>query len=405
MRTFSERARASGSDWVRGQVDPQGWARRYQINKSPWRETWLNYERDLEIQDDMDWLSEAVYQFYQVHLDRMIRKNGKLWGDFCRKRYVWNGEQNRWDEYLELSTKGCDMRKPTIVIPSTEKTVIPEPELHFSFSTTLMVMAIELYQTESERQFCHYVTYAHGKLVQFVESRKQMTAESYRFFLEHACSQFFQHESFHISARSKTKAKDIGASGTFHTSTKLSGYVWLGSETKLVHFPIQAGDVRMNADDEGDETANDLPSLSVKIQQDDHDEVQGEVQQEPQDEEQQDDEVYEVVQEEPMEGVCSQEGEETQEQPGYSDEIERPELPPARSPEDRYGNFIMSQFPGKEYLKLRELTFNLRNAVPVSERRGNPIIPQLYHNQSRMSTRLEWFGWQSLLLQSPILTS
>ena len=38
-----------------------------------------------------------------------------------------------------------------------EKTVIPEPEIHFSVSTTLMVMAIELYQAESERQFFHYV--------------------------------------------------------------------------------------------------------------------------------------------------------------------------------------------------------------------------------------------------------
>ena len=51
--------------------------------------------------------------------------------------------------------------------------------------------------------------------------------------------------------------------------------MWLGSETKLVHIAEdQAGDVQMDADDEGDETANDLPSLSVKIQQDDQDEVQ-----------------------------------------------------------------------------------------------------------------------------------
>ena len=111
-------------------------------------------------------------------------------------------------------------------------------------------MAIEVYQQESERQFCQYVTYAHRKLVQFVESRKQTTAESYGLFVEHAYNQFFQPDSFHISARSKTKAKDIGAAGTFHTSTKLAGYVWLGSETKLVHVPEdQAGDVQMDADD------------------------------------------------------------------------------------------------------------------------------------------------------------
>ena len=149
------------------------------------------------------------------------------------------------------------MRNPSTVIPMAED---GEPEFHFS--TTLMVMAIELYLQESERQVCHYFTYAHRKLHHFVENRRQMTAESYRFFVEHAYNQFSQHESFRISARSKTKAKDIGASGKPHTSTKLSGYVWLGSETKLVHVPEdQAGDVQMDADDDVDETANDLPRL------------------------------------------------------------------------------------------------------------------------------------------------
>ena len=185
----------------------------------------------------MDWLSEAVYQFYQVHLDRMIRKNDKLWGDFCRKRYWWNDVTEKYEDFLDLSTKGYDTTDPNVTIPSTSKTVIPEPEKHGSFSTILMVMAIELYRAESEQQFCHYVTYAHRKLVhvQFVESRKQMTAESCRFFVEHASNQFLKHESFHISARSKTKARDMAGSGISHTSTKLSGYVWLGSETKIVY--------------------------------------------------------------------------------------------------------------------------------------------------------------------------
>ena len=205
----------------------------------------------VDIQDDMDWLSEAGCQFYQIHLDRMIRKNDMLWGDFCRKRYAWNDDLNKWEEFLDLSTVGYDLTDPTVVVPSIPKTVIPEPEKHFSFSTMLMVMAIELCQSESQRQFCPYVTYAHRKLVQFVASRKQMTAESYRFFVENAYNQFFQHESFHTSARSKTKAKDVGASGILHTSTKISGYVRVGSVTKLAHVPEdQAGDVQMDADDD-----------------------------------------------------------------------------------------------------------------------------------------------------------
>ena len=225
LRDLSNNLRANGCDWMRGQDEPLNEETRHEIPKNSWHEKWLNYERDLEIQEDQDWLSEAVFHSYQKHLDKMIRANDLLWMDFCRKRYVWNEEKGDWDTFLELSTRGYDTTDPTVVVPSTYKTVIPEPELHFSFSTTLMVMAIELYQQEAERSFCHYVTYAHRKLVQFVESRKQMTAESYRFFIEHAYNQFLQHESFHVSARSKTKAKDIGASGELHTSTRLSGYL------------------------------------------------------------------------------------------------------------------------------------------------------------------------------------
>ena len=66
---------------MRGQVEPQNWERRYENDRNSWQETWLIYERDLEIQEDMEWLSEAVYQLYQVHLDRMIRKNDRLWGE------------------------------------------------------------------------------------------------------------------------------------------------------------------------------------------------------------------------------------------------------------------------------------------------------------------------------------
>ena len=159
----------------------------------------------------------------------MIRKNDKLWGDFCRKRYVWNEATEDYEEYLELSTKGYHTSDPSVVIPSTSKTVNPEPEKHFSFSTMLTVMAIELYQDESERQlFATMSPMLIKNLSNFVESRKQMTVESYRFFIENAYNDFFQHESFRTSARSKTKAKDIGASGILHTSTKLAGYVWLG---------------------------------------------------------------------------------------------------------------------------------------------------------------------------------
>ena len=47
-----------------------------------------------------------------------------------------------YDAYLDLSTIGYELTDPTVVVPSIPKKVIPEPEIHFSFSTTLMVMAI-----------------------------------------------------------------------------------------------------------------------------------------------------------------------------------------------------------------------------------------------------------------------
>ena len=79
MRDFSESVKRSGCDWMRGQDVPKIWESRHSIDMRSWHETWLNFH--------MDWLSEAVFQFYQVHLDRMIRKNGLLWGDFCRPKY------------------------------------------------------------------------------------------------------------------------------------------------------------------------------------------------------------------------------------------------------------------------------------------------------------------------------
>ena len=69
-----------------------------------------------------------------------------------------------------------------------------------------------------------------------------------------------------------------------------------------------------------------------------------------------------------MEGVCSQEGEETQEQTGHSEQTEKPGLPPARNPMERYGNYTMSQFSAKDYAKIRQWVFNLSNIVPAEER-------------------------------------
>ena len=90
----------------------------------------LLYERDLAIQKDLEYLTEAVFVFYTKHLDKFIRENDKLWGDFCKRRVDRHG--NVLDE-LELDTRSYDMTIPGIQVPMNKKTVIPEPERHFSF--------------------------------------------------------------------------------------------------------------------------------------------------------------------------------------------------------------------------------------------------------------------------------
>ena len=123
-----------------------------------------------------------------------------------------------------------------ITVPMNKRTVIPEPERHFSFSTKMMIMAIDLYEDEAPASFCHFTIFALNKLRHFVDSRKELTAQSYRFFVEHAYNQFFQHEAFHQSARARTKVRECG-SGDFHTSTKLDGYIWVAGKRQDCSHP------------------------------------------------------------------------------------------------------------------------------------------------------------------------
>ena len=57
---------------------------------------------------------------------------------------------------LELNTYGYDMIIPGITVPMNKRTVIPEPERHFSFSTKMMIMAIDLYEDEAPSNFCNF---------------------------------------------------------------------------------------------------------------------------------------------------------------------------------------------------------------------------------------------------------
>ena len=146
-----------------------------------------------------------------------------------------------------------------ITVPMNKRTVIPEPERHFSFSTKMMIMAIDLYEDEAPANFSHFTVFALNKLRQFVDSRKELTAQSYRFFVEHAYNQ---------SARARTKVKECG-SGDFHIiSTKLDGYIWIAGTEKIAHIPekeMENVDMEDHNDDDADEELEFLPRLQVFV--------------------------------------------------------------------------------------------------------------------------------------------
>ena len=228
-----------------------------------------------------------------------------------------------------------------------KKTVIPEPERHFLFSTKLMVMAIVRYEEEAPKEFCPYTIFALKKLRQFVDSRKEMTAQSCRFFVEHAYNQFFQHEASHQSATARAKAKDIGA-GEFQTSTKLAGYVWIAGEKKMTHVPKdQAYDVDMeDRDEDADEELDDLPRLQVIVK--------------PQ--EKKDDD----------KGVSSLQREETQEQDGPSgdDDDVLEDVAPITRPEDRHGQHLVRQLSHAHQRLLLEITLSSQNVLRGGDLEG-----------------------------------
>jgi len=237
------------------------------------------------------------------------------------------------------------MNDPGVEVPMNKKTVIPEPERHFSFSTKLMVLAIDLYEEEAPKEFCPYTIFALKKLRQFVDSRKEMTAQSYRFFVEHAYNQFFHHEAFHQSAAARTKAKDIGA-GEFQTSTKLAGYVWIAGEKKMTLVPKdQADDVDMeDRDEDADEELDDLPRLQVIVKpQEKNDDDKGSLQRE-----------------------------ETQEQDGPSgdDDDVLEDVAPITRPEDRHGQHLARQLSHAHQRLLHEITLSSQNVLRGDDLEG-----------------------------------
>ena len=86
MEGYLDSCRQYWTDWMRGQVAPTGWEDRFSISRDEWREKFLLYERDLAIQKDMEYLSEAVFVFYTKHLDKFIREKQQTLGRFLQEK-------------------------------------------------------------------------------------------------------------------------------------------------------------------------------------------------------------------------------------------------------------------------------------------------------------------------------
>ena len=100
--------RHHGWDWHRGNCEPYGYEKRHDLPRESWTPDIKMYERNEEIQADMEWLSEAVCNLYRNVLDQFIRQNDRLWGDFCKKLIDEN--TGLTTEYLDLNTTGYDIR-------------------------------------------------------------------------------------------------------------------------------------------------------------------------------------------------------------------------------------------------------------------------------------------------------
>eukprot|EP00435_Cladocopium_sp_Y103_P034633 s133_g9.t1 len=330
---FLEGTREFKSDWLRDLVEPVGYQDRHDIDATLWSENFRMYRRDELIQADLEWLQEAVFDFYQRHLDNLIRSNERLWGDFCKRNEDEHG--NTEDE--EGNSLGLEMAPPPGgFLPNKEYklnkfNIVPFPEKHFSFSTKMMLLAIQLYQERADHQFHPFTQFAYEKLESYVESKKQLTKESYRHFVEHAYNQFFVEEMDDDVPMPEEKRPDP--------------YSEFPDEMK-VDEDQQEPQEEQPHETKADQEVPDVPTFEVKIR-------------------------------EPKDTSSPQE----EEVSGHKEGSEEPEEPYETiliydSEEERFGQFIMSHFSEADQLCWRQLVLGLRNVNVREEGEDPPNLPQ-----------------------------
>ena len=191
------------------------------------------------------------------------------------------------------------MTIPGITVPMNKNTVIPHPEAHFSFSTKLMVLAIELYLREM-----HLATSVITPTLP-TRSFSNLSRVGKKCLPSHTGSllSMLTTNSFSMKPSINLHAQEQGqkifvivqVNSSHQPGLMANGYVWIAARDKIVHIPKDhAEDVDMQKGDtqEEDEQEDTLPTLEVSIRP------------QPQEKEKEED-------------VCSQKGEETSHHSGH----------------------------------------------------------------------------------------
>ena len=193
-----------------------------------------------------------------IYLDKFIRKNPCLWGDFCEMDPF---QPNK----LSLDRKGYEEDEP---VPAISKTAKPRPELHFKFSTRIMLIAIDLYKREiADFQYkSEFARLALKSLESFVERTRRSTQESLELMVEEVYTRYMKHEAFLSSAKARNKVKDLQGTVIQEKSKKLEGYAWYLRKGQSVRVPPENQGEVVFIDDEDDvEEEAEIPQLEVKF--------------------------------------------------------------------------------------------------------------------------------------------
>ena len=230
---------------------------RHNVDKDLWPQLWLDYERCELIQGDFNWTMEAIYELFSTHLDKFIRENPCLWGDCCE---MDPSQPNK----LSLDREGYN---PYETVPAISKTIKPRPELHFKFSTRMMMTATVLYKEGTDFQYKNeFAKAALKSLETLVERRRRSTQESLELMVEEVYTRYMNHEAFLSSARARTNVKYLKGTVIQEKSKKLEGYAWYLHKGQSVRVPPARQGETIFVDDEDDlEEKAEIPQLEVKF--------------------------------------------------------------------------------------------------------------------------------------------